>query len=250
MAKEKKELEICVDRVESALAAERGGADRVELCGNLLIGGTTPEAEFFRIVKRRLQIPVHVMVRPRYGDFCYTEDEFSMLCAAIKEFKNLGADGIVCGILKPDGRLDVERMAELRSLSQGMRFTLHRAFDLCQDPFEALEQACRLGIDIILTSGQKQRAMDGMDILKTLEEQAKGRILLQAGASVSSENIPLLYEKTGIRAYHMSGKVLLDSPMLYRKKDVSMGIASMSEYEIMQTDEKLVREARAVLDRL
>ena len=227
MAKEKKELEICVDRVESALAAERGGADRVELCGNLLIGGTTPEAELFRIVKRRLQIPVHVMVRPRYGDFCYTEDEFSMLCAAIKEFKNLGADGIVCGILKPDGSLDIERMEKLLSLSQGMRFTLHRAFDLCQEPFKALEQACGLGIDIILTSGQKQRATDGLDTLKALKEQAKDRILLQAGASVSSENIPLLYEKTGIRAYHMSGKVLLDSPMLYRKKPTNHRVPSL-----------------------
>lgn len=244
------QLEICVDRVESAEAAERGGADRIELCGNLVIGGTTPDPELFRILRERLRIPIHVMIRPRYGDFCYTEEEFRIMCENIRVFRSLGADGIVCGALRPDGTLDTERMREMIRLGAGGKITLHRCFDLCRDPFSTLEQAAELGVDILLTSGQRERAEDATEMLRALRERAAGRLLIQAGAGVNAGNIERICGATGITAYHMSGKILRNSPMRYRKEGVSMGIPSIGEYEIPETDELEVKEARRALNRI
>ena len=149
-------LEGCVDSVESAVTAWEAGAGRLELCANLMIGGTTPSLAAFRQVKRLCRVPVHVLIRPRPGDFCYTKQEFALIREEISIFRKEGADGIVIGILKPDGRLDLERMKLLMEDAQGMSVTLHRAFDVCADPYEALEQAAALGIHTILTSGAGQ----------------------------------------------------------------------------------------------
>ena len=148
-------LEACVDSVESALAAVRGGADRLELCGNLIIGGTTPDIHLFQEIRRYTDIPIHVLIRPRFGDFLYTEHEFRIMEEDIRSFKELGAQGAVIGILKENGDLDADRMKILMEEAEGMKVTLHRAFDVCRDPFAALEQAKDLGVDIVLTSGQK-----------------------------------------------------------------------------------------------
>lgn len=134
-------LEVCVDSVESALAAKRGGADRLELCNNLIIGGTTPSSVLFEKIRNIIDIRTHVLIRPRYGDFCYTDYEFRVIAREIRKFRELGAEGVVIGILKPDGTLDMKRMKQLMEEAGDMSVTLHRAFDVCADPFEAMEQA-------------------------------------------------------------------------------------------------------------
>lgn len=243
-------LEVCVDSVESALAAEEGGADRLELCQNLVIGGTTPSPKLFETIRKYSQIPIHVLLRPRFGDFCYTEYEFAMLQEEVAMYRNLGAEGAVLGILLPDGTLDIPRMEKLMERAEGMSITLHRAFDVCRDPKAALEQAVVLGMDTILTSGQKNSAMEGAALLKELEQQAAGRIRIQAGGGVCAEVIEKLYSLSGVTAYHMSGKIEMESPMKYRKEGVSMGLPSLGEYTIYQTSKNKVQKARAMLDRI
>ena len=161
-------LEVCVDSVESAVSAARGGATRLELCANLVIGGTSPDEDLFLMVREAVNIPVRVLLRPRFGDFLYTDAEFELLRRQVRRFAARGADGVVIGILRPDGALDEARMAELISLADGCGVTLHRAFDVCRDPFEALEAARRLGVDTILTSGQRASCTEGADLLRAL----------------------------------------------------------------------------------
>ena len=169
-------LECCVDTVESALAAKEGGADRLELCANLLIGGTTPDINLYHRIRERCDILINVLIRPRFGDFCYTDEEFEIIRRDVKMFREAKADGVVIGILKPDGSLDVERMAILMEEAGPMSVTLHRAFDVCCDPYQALEQAKQLHIDTILTSGQKNTAIEGKELLTELVQLAKGEI--------------------------------------------------------------------------
>ena len=164
-------LEACVDSVESALSAAKGGADRLELCGSLVIGGTTPNPWLFQEIRKHTDIRIHALIRPRFGDFCYTDEEFILIREAVKEFRRLGAEGVVIGILKPDGTLNMEQMKRLMEDAEGMSVTLHRAFDVCADPYETMEQAISLGIDTILTSGQKNICTAGADLLKDLVEK-------------------------------------------------------------------------------
>lgn len=243
-------LEACVDSVESALAAERGGADRLELCGNLIIGGTTPSPGLFEEIRNISDICTHVLIRPRFGDFCYTDYEFRVMAREVRGFRKLGADGVVIGILKPDGTLDIKRMRQLMEEAEGMSVTLHRAFDVCVNPFEAMEQAKELGIHTILTSGQKNHCMEGKNTLKKLVKQEEGRITIQVGGGVNAEVIREVQPYTQAHAFHMSGKKRFDSPMAYRKEGVSMGIPSFSEFEIFRTEEEKIRQAKIVLDEL
>lgn len=243
-------LEACVDSVESAIAAAKGGADRLELCQNLLIGGTTPVPWLFQEIRRYTDIRIHVLIRPRFGDFCYTDYEFDLICDAVQAFRELGAEGIVIGILKPDGTLDMERMKILMEKKGDMSVTLHRAFDVCADPFAAMEQAIHLGIDTILTSGQEDTSILGKDLIKKLVKESAGRISIQAGSSVDAGMIHDMYEYTGAAAYHMSGKIVLNSLMEHRNKNLNMGGLGIDEYEIWRTDENKIKEARRVLDKL
>ena len=243
-------LECCVDSVESAIAAKKGGADRLELCSALVIGGLSPSQALYRKIREQADIPIRVLLRPRFGDFCYTDYEHEILKEEVRSFRKLGADGIVIGTMKPDGILNLEQMKELMEEAQGMTVTLHRAFDMCQDPFQTLEEAKRIGIHTILTSGQKNVCTEGMDLLKELVEQAQGKTEILVGGGVDASVLPVLAEKTKAKAFHMSGKVSIESEMQYRKQDVSMGVASVSEYEIWRTSEKRIREARRVLDHL
>lgn len=243
-------LECCVDSVESAIAAKKGGADRLELCSALVIGGLSPSQALYRKIREQADIPIRVLLRPRFGDFCYTDYEHEILKEEVRSFRKLGADGIVIGTMKPDGTLNLEQMKELMEEAQGMTVTLHRAFDMCKDPFQTLEEAKRLGIHTILTSGQKNVCTEGMDLLKELVEQAQGKTEILVGGGVDASVLPVLAEKTKAKAFHMSGKVSIESEMQYRKQDVSMGVASVSEYEIWRTSEKRIREARRVLDHL
>ena len=243
-------LECCVDSVESALAAQKGGANRVELCSALVIGGLSPSVALFEKVKEVLNIKIHVLLRPRFGDFCYTDFEHEIIKEEIRKFRELGADGIVIGTLKPDGSLNIEQMKELVSEAGNMSITLHRAFDMCKDPMKTLNEVKELGIHTILTSGQKNSCINGTNLLGKLVQEAGENVDILIGGGVDASVINELYEKTGATSYHMSGKVTLDSQMEYRKEDVSMGVASMSEYEIWRTSAERVASAKEVLDKI
>lgn len=243
-------LEGCVDSVESAVTATKAGANRLELCGNLLIGGTTPTAAFFQEVRKNCKNQIHVLIRPRFGDFCYTDHEFYIIRNEVSTFRRLGAEGVVIGILRPDGSLHRERMKILMEEAGEMSVTLHRAFDVCADPFGVLEEAAELGIDTILTSGQRNSCLEGRDCLRELVRRSAGRVDIMAGGGVVGEMIGELYHETGITSYHMSGKCELDSSMVYRKEGVHMGLAGVSEYRILRTDGEKIREVRERLEEL
>ncbi len=230
-------LEGCVDSFASALTAAQNGADRLELCGNLSIGGTTPSPTLFEQVKRSCGVKTNVLIRPRFGDFLYDEYELEEMCGEITAFRKLGADGVVIGVLTPWGELDEKRLDRLIACAEGMELTLHRAFDMTKDPFAALETAVRLGFTTILTSGQAASALKGQALLQELQLRAAGRISIMAGGGVNSKNLTELHKSTGITAFHTSGrKGPVQSGMTYRKEGVSMGLPSLSEYELWRMD--------------
>ena len=243
-------LEVCADSVQSAIEAKKGGADRIELCSNLLIGGTTPGKSLFKLVKEHTGLPVRTLIRPRFGDFCYDAYEFEMMKEEVQMFCEMGADGVVIGILNPDGSLNMEWMEELVKLAGKAGKTLHRAFDMCKDPFETCRQAVRLGIDTILTSGQKNSAWEGRRLLADLEQEFGNEITLLAGAGVSPATIEELARETHLHAFHMSGKIIKESRMEFRREQVNMGLKGFSEYEIWQTSMEQVKKARMILDEL
>lgn len=243
-------LEVCTDSTESAIAAYKGGADRLELCGNLMIGGTTPSVSLFDEIKKVCpQMRIHVLIRPRFGDFLYTEHEFSIITQEVELFAKRGADGIVAGCLQKDGKLDLEKMKRLRECAKDCHMTLHRAFDVCCDPLEALEQAKSIGIQTILTSGQRKTCEEGRQLIEELAEQAAGEIDIMAGSGVDAQVIQrMLQSQTAIKSFHMSGKMIVESGMEYRKEGVPMGIEGFDEFQIFRTDELQVQRARKILD--
>ena len=242
-------LECCVDSVESALAAKKGGADRLELCSNLVIGGTSPSLALFQQIRENTNIRIHVLLRPRFGDFLYTSHELSIIEKEIRMFREAGAEGIVIGCLKPDGSLDCEAMSRLIDHAGQMSITLHRAFDMCKDPFRTLDEAQSLGIHTILTSGCQPSCLKGIDLLRQLDERADGKVSIMAGAGINSNAVQLLLKQTKITAFHMSGKKIRESQMQFRNPAVSMGIPGMSEYEIWETDSQEVALVRKLLPR-
>ena len=241
-------LECCVDSVESAINAANGGASRLELCSNLVIGGTTPDVALVKEIRKYTDIRIHALIRPRFGDFCYSKYEMEIMKSQIRALKEAGVEGVVIGVLDEDGNLNLSAMRELMAETEGLSVTLHRAFDMCRDPYQTLEDAIALRINTILTSGQKQSAWEGRELLRQLIDKADGRIDIMAGAGIGADVIEKLMPETKGTSYHMSGKITLDSPMRYRKEDVSMGLPSLSEYEIWQTSEENVRIAVKVLE--
>ncbi len=244
-------IEGCVDSLASAWAACRGGADRLELCANLMIGGTTPSATLLRQVKETCAAKINVLIRPRFGDFLYDDAEREEMREAVAAFRVLGADGVVIGVLTPDGRLDTEEMRRLMDRAGSMEVTLHRAFDMTRDPFETLEAAVSLGCRTILTSGQAQDAMTGAPTLREVFARAAGRIDIMAGSGVRKDNIRAIYDMTGIRVFHTTGRRGgVDSAMTYRKAGVSMGLPSLSEYELWRTNEEEFRACAQIVHAL
>ena len=241
-------LEACVDSVESAIAAERGGADRLELCSALIIGGQSPTPALFDEVRQRVNLPIRVMVRPRFGDFLYSENEFAVMLKEAETWRERGADGIVMGILKPDGELDTARMRVIVQATPNVGYTLHRAFDLCKDPYEALESAIETGFDTVLTSGQAESCIKGATLLRRLNAQAAGRATILGGAGINASVIPELYAATGITCYHASGKTRLQSRMAFRREGVPMGLPGFSEFEIWQTDAENIRRIKQAME--
>lgn len=196
-------VEICVGDLESALAAERGGADRVELCDHLEVGGTTPGAGTIAEACRRLAIPAHVLIRPRGGDFVHSEAEIAAMRYEIKLARELGAAGVVIGLLKPDATIDRELTAELADLARPLSVTFHKAFDQSPELEQSLDTLIALGVDRVLTSGGRPTALEGMEALKRLVEQSRGRIAILAGGRLSLEHLHTIVTGAGINEVHL-----------------------------------------------
>lgn len=251
-------LEVCVDSTASAVAAKNGGADRLELCADLIVGGTTPSLALVRQVKEETGLPVRALLRPRFGDFCYDRWELEEMRGSAAELVAAGADGIVTGVLTPDGALDVEALRPIYDAARNaaeqagrpVALILHRAFDVCRDPFAALEAACALGLTTILTSGQAASAPAGSALLHKLVAASAGRIEILVGAGVSPANLAALAAETGAHSFHLSGKQALDSRMIFRREGVPMGLPGFSEFERWQTCEETIRQVRKVLNTL
>jgi len=239
-------LEVCVDSTESAAEAVQGGATRLELCANLVIGGTTPSIFLFKEIRKFSNIPIHAIVRPRFGDFCNTESELRIMAEEIRQFKDIGVEGVVTGVLLPDGSVDLVSMEMLRNVADGMHFTMHRAFDMCKKPLDAIKQLEGLGVDTVLTSGQKSTCLDGLDLIKKLANLTKVDVM--AGSGLTPDSVRQIRAVADLTSYHLSGKVEINSPMAYRNADVNMGLPSLSEYDLWRTDAKRISEIRKILE--
>ena len=182
-------IEVCADSYEYAEKAEKAGADRIELCKHLHLDGLTPNYKTAKKTIENLNIPVFVLIRPRHGDFNYSEKEFELMKADIVKFKEMGCKGIVSGILNNDNTIDIKRTNELVNLSRPLEFTFHRAFDVVTDPLKELEKLIQLGVERVLTSGQKQKAVKGIELLKELKKNAKDKIIIMPGSGINKLNI-------------------------------------------------------------
>jgi len=237
-------LEVCANSVSSALAAQKGGAIRVELCDNLKEGGTTPSPGQIIMARKFLYIKLYVLIRPRSGDFLYNDIEFEAMQADIRYCIEAGCDGIVIGILKDDGTIDKERNLELVRMAKqfGLGVTFHRAFDVCADQYQALEDIIELGCERILTSGGKSTAMEGSAMLAHLVEKAAGRISIMAGAGVNDHNAADLVHYTGVQEIHASARGIMHSQMQFKNDHIAMGEVMHEEYSFDQTDAEVVKK--------
>ena len=242
-------FENCANSVESCLEAQRAGINRVELCAGIPEGGTTPSYGDILVARKLLTTTkLHVIIRPRGGDFLYSDVEKEIMLEDVSMSRRLGVDGVVFGALTAEGDVDMEFMRQLMKEAEGMSVTFHRAFDVCRDPFLALEQIIELGCHRILTSGQMPKAEEGVELLRELVERASERIIIMPGCGVNASNIAHIAEATGAREFHFSGRSKRESGMLFRKSRVSMGGAVViDEYSRDVTDVEIVRET---IDRL
>jgi copper homeostasis protein len=224
-------LEICADSVESAVAAEQGGAHRIELCSNLIEGGVTPSSGLISTVRSRVAIDLYVMIRPRGGDFFYSPEEFEAMEQDVLAAKQLGADGIVFGILREDGNIDTARSRHLREIARPLKTTFHRAFDMSRDLGKSLQDVIETGADRVLTSGGEQKVENGMRRIARLVELANGKISVMAGGGITESNVHRIIEETGVREIHASLRANLPSPMRHRNEKISMGLISGREYQ-------------------
>jgi copper homeostasis protein len=224
-------VEACVDAIDAALEAERGAAARIELCGELLQGGVTPSAGLIAAVWDKIDIPLHVLVRPRTGDFLYTDDELDVMRRDIEQVKTLGVDSVAMGVLTADGDVDVERMRSLIELARPMKVTFHRAFDLVRDRDAAVEALLALGVDRVLTSGGAPTAAEGADAIAALVRAVGDRMIVMAGGSITAENVGALVAQTGVREVHVRGAARVDSAMRHRQDALSISKTGMGDYE-------------------
>lgn len=234
-------LEICAGSVESAIAARDGGAQRIELCAALEIGGITPSAGIIAEARKVEGLALNVIIRPRGGDFLYNSYEAESMIHDILLCKELGADGVVIGALTADGDIDTALCRRLIAAADGMSVTFHRAFDMCRDPRQALEELIALGCDRVLTSGQATTAEAGIPLLKELVEQAAGRISIMPGCGVNSGNAAMILQETGATEIHASARKSVGSGMRFRHSGVSMGNPDSDEYARKETDAQEVR---------
>ena len=241
------ELEICVFSVEAALSAQKAGADRVELCSSYTEGGLTPSAGTIQMVRKLLNIDCYVMIRPRGGDFCYTDTEFEQMHYDIEFAKSCGVDGIVLGALQPNGLVNIIRTRELVQHAAPLKVTFHRAFDFVANPFRALDDLVVCGCSRVLTSGQKATAVEGLDAIKKLVTHSAGRIDIMAGSGVNPDNASKFIE-AGVQALHCSSKKIIPGRMIYRNPEVPiMQTGVMSDYDLVVVDEEKIRKMAKII---
>lgn len=244
-------IEVCVDSVASAVAAERGGANRIELCGSLIEGGITPSAGLIAAVRSAVQLPLHVMIRPRGGDFCYDDSEFDVMRRDLTMARQLKVSGAVFGILDADGSIDVARTRQLVEMARPLETTFHRAFDMAADLSHALEAVCATGANRLLTSGGEPTSLKGVEKIAQLVQQSGGRIVVMPGSGIKPESARGLVERTGATEIHVGLRAAIPSPMRSRKSGISMGSAGREhegrEYDRFVVLEETVRKLRDAL---
>jgi len=241
-------LEICCGSIDDAIEAEKGGADRVELCSALFLGGLTPSVGTIQEAKRRLKIPAMVMVRPRAGGFAYSEAEMVSMERDVEAAVENGADGVVFGILQADGRIDISRCRRIRQLIGKRQAVFHRAFDVTPDPFEAVEQLVELGITRVLTSGQKDSVPEGVELIRKLIERAADRIEILPGGGIQLWNVQEMIVRTGCRQVHMTASGVVVDSSTQRRPGITFGGALYPPEDRFQiTDAELVRQLSAML---
>lgn len=241
-------LELCVDSIASALAAQEGGADRIELCDFLAAGGTTPSAGMVETVRKSLKIDVHVLIRPRRGDFLYSDKEFEVMKRDIQMCRNIGIDGVVIGMLTKDASIELERVAELIDIAGPLQITFHRAFDLTADPIEAFEELLTLPVHRLLTSGQQASAQDGIPLIQSLNKLSAGKIKILPGSGIDESNAREIITKTGVTEIHTSLRSTVDSRMFNQKNypPMSDGL-NLSEFQQKIADVGRIKEMKKIL---
>lgn len=241
-------IEIVVYTIDSALRAQQGGADRIELCDGPGDGGTTPSYGIVEALRPHITIDIFAMVRPRGGDFLYSSYEFQAMKHDIRQFQKLKVNGVVLGILNADGTIDKKRCKSLIDLARPLLVTCHRAFDMTRDPLEALEDCIEVGFDRILTSGQKTKAIEGVDLLAELVKKAKGRISIMPGSGVNESNVVELVSKTGVKEIHFSAATFTDSEMNFRNNGISgLGSNAGAEFKLRTVDTNVIKNIRALV---
>jgi copper homeostasis protein len=244
-------LEICVDSVESAINAQIAGADRVEFCDNLLEGGTTPSLGAILSARSNLDIRLHVIIRPRGGDFLYSDLEYDAMRRDVEICGENGVDGIVIGILNTGGNIDIERTARLIEFAYPMSATFHRAFDMCSDPVQGLEDVIDSGCARLLTSGLKNKAQDGIEMLRQLAIQAGERIIIMPGGGIDETNAALIITAAGVKELHLTGRKTTDSEMIFRRQGIYMGgISGIPEFTRKVADAERIKGIVDILKRL
>jgi len=239
-------IEVCTYTLQSAINAEIAGAYRVELCDNILEGGTTPSFGMIELTRKYISIKLNVIIRPRGGDFLYSGLEFETMLKDIHTVKKLGVDGIAVGVLSADGSVDKAGMKEIISLAKPLSVTFHRAFDCVEDPFGSLDTLMELGVERVLTSGLKKSALEGKEMIAWLVEYAAGRIIIMPGGGINYLNIKDIVKITKAREYHLSGKSVCNSQMVFRNNEVKFNSQSaISEYDYIESD---VGKIKSVVD--
>lgn len=244
-------VEIVVYNIESAMKAQEGGADRIELCENPGEGGTTPSYGTIELVRQNLSIDVFVMIRPRGGDFHYSNYEFHAMKRDMSQCQRLSVDGIVFGIVTPEGRIDVKRCKELIDKARPLKVTCHRAFDMTRDPFEALEDCIAAGFDRILTAGQQAQAVKGASLIGELIKKANGRIAIMPGSGVNENTVEEIVSKSGAKEIHFSATAFRESAMQFRNQNIAgMGSDEGSEFKLRTVDPARVRAIRGIAEKV
>ncbi len=244
-------LEVVVYNIESALRAQEGGADRIELCDNPGEGGTTPSYAVIEAVRQNVNMDVYVMIRPRGGDFLYSNYEFHAMKRDIHQCQKISVDGVVLGILTADGRIDVKRCRELIERARPLKVTCHRAFDMTRDPFEALEDCIEAGFDRILTAGQQAQAAKGKELIGQLIQKANGRIAIMPGSGVNENTVEEILRVTKAKEIHFSATAFRESAMRYRNDQIAgMGSEEGSEFKLRTVDPERVRKMRVLAEEI
>lgn len=241
-------IEVVVYNIDSALKAQEGGADRIELCDSPGDGGNTPSYGVVEALRQHITLDIYAMVRPRGGDFLYSNYEFFAMQHDILQFKKLSVDGVVFGILNPDGTIDKKRCKSLIDLARPLKVTIHRAFDMTRDPFEALEDCIEVGFDRILTSGQKTKAIEAVDLIAALVKKANGRISIMPGSGVNESNVVELVSKTGVQEIHFSASTVKDSEMQFQNRTIAgLGSEPGAEYRLRTVNVQTIKNIRALV---